>query len=191
MGNTHQQVDKIVNGFRKNDSETMRETYQEVYPKVRAHILKNNGNEDQAKDIFQEAFVACWRNIKEDRFVEGNVSGYLFTIAKNKWTDFLRSSDYKKTINTDSQSFLKVVQDDPMPKEDILEEEQNRNAMKAALAQLGENCRNLLKMFYFERRSMEEISKEMGMAPNSARNQKYRCMEKLRNLCLQIKNNER
>jgi RNA polymerase sigma factor, sigma-70 family len=191
MGNTHQKVDKTVSGFRKNDSETMQTIYQEVYPKVRAHILKNNGNEDQAKDTFQEAFVACWRNIKEERFLEGNVSGYLFTIAKNKWTDFLRSSEYKKTINTDSQSFLKVVQDDPMPKDDILEEEQNRSAMQTAFDQLGENCRSLLQLFYFERRSMEEISKEMGMAPSSARNQKYRCMEKLRSLSLQIKNNER
>ena len=191
MGNTHQKAGKTVNGFRKNDSETMQATYQEVYPKVRTHILKNNGNEDQAKDIFQEAFVACWRNIKDGKFLEGNVSGYLFTIAKNKWTDFLRSSDYKKTINTDSQSFLTVVQDDPIPKEDILEEEQNRSAMQTALSQLGENCRSLLKMFYFERRSMEEISKEMGMATSSARNQKYRCMEKLRSLSLQIKNNER
>ncbi len=191
MGNTHQKVNKTVNGFRKNDSGTMRATYLEVYPKVRAHILKNNGSEDQAKDIFQEAFVACWRNIKEDRFLEGNVSGYLFTIAKNKWTDFLRSSEYKKTINTDSQSFLTVVEDDPMPKEDILEEEKNKRAMQSALAQLGENCRSLLTMFYFERRSMEEISREMGMAPSSARNQKYSCMEKLRSLSLQIKNNGR
>ena len=69
MGNTHQKVDRTVNGFRKNDSETMRATYQEVYPKVRAHILKNNGSEDQAKDIFQEAFVACWRNIKDGKFM--------------------------------------------------------------------------------------------------------------------------
>ncbi|MEC7265328.1 MAG: sigma-70 family RNA polymerase sigma factor [Bacteroidota bacterium] len=149
MGNTHQKVDKTVSGFRKNDSETMQAIYQEVYPKVRAHILKNNGSEDQAKDIFQEAFVACWRNIKEDRFLEGNVSGYLFTIAKNKWTDFLRSSEYKKTINTDSQPFLTVVQDDPIPKEDILEEEKNKSAMQSALTQLGENCRSLLTMFYF------------------------------------------
>lgn len=191
MGNTQQTVDQTLKGFQRNDAKVMSSIYSQVFPKVRAHVLKNSGNEEHAKDIFQEAFVVCWRNIKEEKFTEGNVSGYLFTIAKNKWTDFLRSPRFKRTTSVDTQTYLKVVSDNPVEVNDANEEEHRRKALLLAMDQLGKNCKTLLKLFYFERRSMDEISREMGMAPNSARNQKYRCMEKLRSLSLQMKDNER
>ncbi len=185
MGEFQRSTNATVIGFRKNDTDTLRTTYEAVYPLVRAHVLKNNGSEAQAKDVFQEAFVTCWKNIKEDRFYDGNVAGYLFTIAKNKWTDHLRSALYKKTLSSET-AFIDVVTEEA-EEDRSLEEESKRAAMLTAMAQLGDRCKTLLKLFYFERRSMEEISSKMGMAPNSARNQKYRCMEKLRTLSLQHK----
>lgn len=190
MGNLQDAANATIAGFKKNDPETLRRIYQEVYPMVRSHILKNNGNEDHAKDLFQEAFVACWKNIKDDKFTAGNVSAYLFTIARNKWTDYLRSSQYKKTLASGA-SFLKVVTDEPGEEPEMEAEEKNRIALQGAFARLGNQCRALLQLFYFERKSMEEIAAETGLAPSSARNQKYRCMEKLRELSLQIKNNGR
>ncbi|MFK7812261.1 MAG: RNA polymerase sigma factor, partial [Maribacter sp.] len=161
--------------------------YTTVFPKVRLHILKNNGNEERAKDVYQEAFIACWKNIKADKFSEeGNVEAYLYTIAKNKWTDYLRSSEYKKTVVDENRlESLKLVDDSKI---DESVEDANRNAMQKALKQLGDNCKTLLDLFYFERKSMDEISQTMNLASASARNQKYRCMEKLRKLSLEIKN---
>ncbi|MDC6366119.1 MULTISPECIES: RNA polymerase sigma factor [Flavobacteriaceae] len=179
----------ILNGFRQNNQYALSSIYKTVYPKVRLYVLKNNGDEDQAKDIYQEAFVACWKNIKDHKFKEGNVEGYLFTIAKNKWTDFLRSANYRKTVSVDASPHLRMVSEEAPEMDRERKEETDTNAMRSALSQLGNNCQKLLKLFYFERRSMEEIATVMGMAPNSARNQKYRCMKKLRTLSLQIKSN--
>ena len=100
MGITKRPTDQeLILGFRKNDTAVLEAVYTRVFPKTKVHILKNNGNEEQAKDIFQEAFIACWKNIKANKLSKnGNVEAYLYTIAKNKWTDYLRSSDYKKTV---------------------------------------------------------------------------------------------
>ena len=193
MGTIRQKTTNSINAFKKNDPKTMRDVYVEVFPKIRTLVLKNSGNEDQAKDIFQEAFIACWYNIKDGKFKDdGNLEGYLFTIAKNKWTDFLRSSEFKKTVNLDLGSLPTAPEDRSTVSDDDLEDEKNRVALNLALARLGDQCRALLRLFYFERKSMEEIARETGIAPSSARNQKYRCMEKLRGLCTQIiKSNER
>ena len=179
---------KLILGFKKNDSKVMEIVYTTVFPKVRLYILKNNGNEARAKDVYQEAFIACWKNIKADKFSEeGNVEAYLYTVAKNKWTDYLRSSEYKKTVVDENRlESLKLVDDSKI---DESFEDANRNAMQKALKQLGDNCKTLLNLFYFERKSMDEISQKMNLASASARNQKYRCMEKLRKLSLDIKNN--
>ena len=186
MGTSLQQRN-IIDGFRKNDPEILKEIYLVVYPKVRGFILKNNGDDHRAKDIFQEAFIACWKNIKNDKVMtNSNIEAYLYTIAKNKWTDYLRSADYKKRVSANEIGPLTVVEDEKIEDETL---ENNKKALKEAWEQLGENCKNLLNMFYFERKSMEDISKVMNIASTSARNQKYRCMEKLRTLSLEIKSN--
>ena len=187
MGKTLQNTDQLTAAFKSNDQKVMQEVYQHTFPKFRSHALKNSGNEAQAKDVFQEAFISCWRNIKEDKLnANSNVEAYLFAIAKNKWVDFLRSSSFKKTVATDSFSHLTVVTEE---NENIEDKDAQIKAVRTALNQLKEGCRSLLQLFYFERKSMEEISKVMNLAPASARNQKYRCMEKLRSLSLQLKNN--
>lgn len=187
MGNITGQIgNQIVNGFYQNDENVLHKIYATVYPKVMAHILKNNGNEDHAKDVFQDAFVACWKNIKEQKFTEGNVEGYLFTIAKNKWTDYLRSSKYKNTVRNEGIIHMEPITENSDPKE---MHDSNQDAMKLALNRLGDNCKNLLNHFYFERKKMNEIASELNITSASARNQKYRCMEKLRALTLEIKNN--
>lgn len=190
MGNTLQKTNnQLTTAFKNNDQKVMQQVYQNIFPKFRSHVFKNSGNETQAKDVFQEAFVACWKNIKEDRFSEnGNVEGYLFTIARNKWTDYLRSSDFKNTVVSNTAVNLSiVVEEEPTTQEMI--KEKRRETLQQALGNLGASCKTLLQLFYFERKSMDAISKELNITSASARNQKYRCMEKLRMLSLEIDKN--
>jgi RNA polymerase sigma factor (sigma-70 family) len=58
--------------------------------------------------------------------------------------------------------------------------EQARNAFK----QLGASCKELLSKFYFEKMSLNEIASLLDLDAASARNKKYRCMQKLRGLAL-------
>lgn len=187
MGNTQRKdTGTILEGFRKNDENILKEVYRDVFPKVRVHILKNSGNEAKAKDIFQEAFIACWQNVKNHKFDgTGSLEAYLFAIAKNKWTDHLRSARFRKTVHQDVIPLI-----DQKEEEDQDNEAQNeQDIMKRALHQLGNGCKNLLTLFYFERKNMEEIAENLGIGAASARNKKYRCMEQLRALAQQIKNN--
>lgn len=187
MGNsTSKNYNKIISGFKRNDEKILRNLYQNVYPKAKNYVLRNNGNEEQAKDIFQEAFITCWHNIKEDKFKEGNVPGYLFTIAKNKWKDYLRSSKFKKTVHMNT--IIEISQNSlSEPEQD--HDERNRNVMLEALKQIGETCQKLLSLYYFERLSMKQIASHFVIDDASARNKKYRCMQQLRAVAQKIKNN--
>lgn len=164
----------------------MQFVYAQVFPKVRAYILKNSGDEEHVKDIFQEAYINCWRNIKEDKIqTDSNIEGYLMTIAKNKWTDYLRSSSFKNKSLEIGQ--LSIVSDEITINEKQVE--LDRTTLRKALEQMGEACKKVLQLFYFERKSMNDIALELKITSASARNQKYRCMEKLRNTALELKNN--
>src|SRR5690606_12708907 len=97
LGSPSQQ--KTIQGILENNEGVLRSLYAEVFPKVRVYVLQNKGSEAQAKDIFQDAFLAFWKNIRNEQYEareESAVQAYLFTIAKNKWIDYLRSNDYRK-----------------------------------------------------------------------------------------------
>lgn len=184
-----QKQKELLAGFKNNDPVILKGIYKKVFPMVKAYVLKNNGNEAHAKDLFQEAFVACWKNIKADKFQGGNLEAYLYTISKNKWTDYLRSSGFKNTVSENEIGDW-YADDEAYDHEKEKDDLANQNALQAALKQLGAGCRELLDLFYFQKKSMEEMAVKLGLGAASIRNKKYRCMERLRTLALKIRDNE-
>ena len=51
-----------------------------------------------------------------------------------------------------------------------------------AFKKLGKECKELLEVFYFEKKSLREIAAQFNIGEASARNKKYRCIQKLRSL---------
>ncbi len=172
--------------IKKNDAATLKELYKSNFAKVKRYVLKNSGDEQQAKDVYQEAFLAMWRNIKDDKFSsesETAINGYLFQIAKHKWLDQVRSVRYKNTtfINRD------LEYNEPETDENEVQNRKIKIVMES-LANLGERCQLLLKLFYFERKPFKEIAEIMAMDEASARNAKYRCQEQLKKMTQIIPN---
>lgn len=170
--------------IKKNDSATLKQLYILNFPKVNRFVLKNNGDNQDAKDVYQEAFLAMWRNIKNDKFSaisETSINGYLYKIAKNKWLDHLRSARYKNTIFINREIEYEETEMDE-------DEAKNKKIklMTEYISQLGEKCQTLLKLFYFERKSYKEIATIINIDETSARNAKYRCQEQLKKLTQRI-----
>lgn len=177
---------QLVDAIKENDANILKALYTSNYPKIEALVLKNSGSSAHAKDIYQDAFITVWTHIKQNKFAPQNDSalqGYLYKICKNKWTDVLRSKAFKdvKPLNTDT---IKTVKSEETY--DTLEDKKLKLTM-AAFENLGQPCKQLLKTFYFEKKSLKEISKELNIEETTARNKKYRCMQKLRAVVLASK----
>lgn len=167
------------NAIKANDEVALKNLYKDNYYKIEMFVLNNNGTTDDAKDVYQEAFVAVWRNIQLDRFYPENesaLSGYLYRIAKNKWMDHLRSGHYKNVTAISDHA-------DNLP-EDILPEEEVQyiTEVKRQFEKLGENCREVLTRFYYKKESMKIIAQKFEWTEATAKNNKYRCLQKLREL---------
>lgn len=181
-----------IDAIKANNTDVIKQIYIENYPKVELLVLKNSGTKEQAKDLYQEAFLAFWRNISGDKFIpksHSSINGYLYTIAKYKWIDQLRSIKDKKTVLPDDrlQFANDAIDKNPVDHDftdDIIEKERLLDKAMAAFKNLGQPCKSLLIRFYFEKKSMKEIAKEFQLDPASARNKKYRCMQKLRDIAL-------
>lgn len=181
---------QFIEAIKVNDIVALKHLYKINYPKVEVLVLKNNGTKEHAKDIFQDAFLALWKNVKQDKFVpqnESSINGYLYTIAKHKWMDYLRSKDYKKTVVYSALTDTAALDDDlSKTTDDNINDERLQNVMHAFKG-LGAPCKDLLMKFYFEKKSMKDIAEELQLDAASTRNKKYRCMQKLRELALNLK----
>lgn len=166
--------------IRQNDESELRQLYAANYPRVESFVCNNNGTAEQAKDIFQEAFIAVWRNIQLDKFQPQDGAGldaYLFQIAKNKWMDYLRSGHYNKVVRMDTTA-LQEREDDKV----TATEHEYLASVKKHFANLGDNCKKILTLYYYNNESMKQIADRMNWTEATAKNNKYRCIQKLKEL---------
>jgi len=174
--NSFQQLGAI----KANDEQTLQHLYQNGYAKVEKYVLNNKGSAEQAKDIYQDAFIAVWRNIQLDQFVPRNetaLSGYLYQVAKNKWIDYLRSAHHKNTVSVNE------LPNEYEPVEELPKEQQEYlSGIMAGFRQLAPNCKEVLTRFYYRNETMKTIAEAMEWTEATARNNKYRCLERLREM---------
>jgi DNA-directed RNA polymerase specialized sigma24 family protein len=70
-----------------------------------------------------------------------------------------------------------------MNEQDQAPTEQMISHARQALARMEEPCRRLIEMFYYGKKSMEEITRELNYKnAETAKNQKCRCMKRLRKI---------
>jgi RNA polymerase sigma factor (sigma-70 family) len=160
-----------------NDDKALEALYTANFYKTEAFVMANSGTAEEAKDIYQEAFIAAWQNIRAGRFVPQNGSSleaYLFQIAKYKWYDHLKAVKKIRVVPVEDSSFIEASYNE--------EEESYIEKVQQHFKNLGEPCRQVLTLFYFMKQSMSNIAATFSWTEATAKNNKYRCLQRLRNM---------
>ncbi len=159
--------------------------YEITFPMVRRTLSERSCPPQEAEDLFQEALVALWQNARDGKYVLRSgtrLSTYLTQLCVNRWIDRTRKVAFRRTESHEAvpeRGDANVTDADP----EYLLRELRHERLDEAFARLGDACRDLLKKFYFERCSLEEIAEERQVSTASAKTIKYRCMQRLRRLC--------
>ncbi|MGJ8591289.1 MAG: RNA polymerase sigma factor [Aquaticitalea sp.] len=174
----------LLDAFLTNKEVPVRDFYIEQYPKTKMYILSHGGTEDCAKDIFQEAFFSCWKKLSSGKFTPAAISeiqAYLFTASKNKWIDKKRRESKNREIALDP-NMAQMAEDHLVFNDEKHIEEKRLTITLSAFEQLGQACKELLTLFYFEKESLKLIAEKLNIEEASAKNKKYRCIQKLKEL---------
>jgi len=137
-------------------------------------------NEEQAKDAFQEAMIAFHHNIcsKKLTVLTCTVRSYLFRLGIHKILN-LQKKEQRLTYDIDLQLIQGKEHEDFM-NEDRLETIQEQ--IGKALEKLPEDCRKVLKLYYYHGYDMDSIAREMGYKnADTAKSKKSLSMKKLLN----------
>lgn len=164
-----------------NSDLAYRQLYKAHYTIIKQYVLKNSGSDDDVKDLFQEGIIALWDNIHAGKYQHTNenmLHGYFRTICKFKWMEILRSKGRFVAL-PENEEF--DIETDETVLNDLIKREEI-NEFDGMFSALSEKCRQILALFYYEKKSMKEISEVTGYEVVSMRNEKYKCIEKLRGL---------
>ena len=172
----------LIEGILSHKSQALRYLYNSMYGQIESFVLKNNGSQDEAKDVFQEGMIALYQNLVKGSYQKEQttrLSSYFFQICKFKWYSTLRSAHKRKM--QDSLDHQVPGEYDIGFESDTATWDENK-AIRQAMNHLGDACRRLLTSFYYDEKSMKQIADELGQQTNSVKNAKYRCMQKLKEL---------
>ncbi len=158
--------------------------YQENFLAISTYIKKNKGKPEDAEDIFQDGLMAFYEQVVKGTFKgTSSIRTYLFAICKNIWIKRLRKASSQREIYGKEEDF---PQKEDLVLDLIITEEESKQ-LASLLDQIGEDCKKVLLLYYYERKRMKEIAKTLGFANEQvAKNKKNRCLGKLKELAHRI-----
>jgi len=144
--------------------------YKRYAGDVRRFALYLCGDVVMADEITSDTFVRAW--MAADRIRQPTVRGYLFTIARNAYTDLLRRAARHTQLDEN-------MPDTRISAQTQMEQSAEVRAVLAALQQLPEMERTVLLMRTLDEMPYEEIAETLGIPMVSARVTVHRARLKL------------
>ena len=170
----------LLRGLAKNDSKAVEQLYKSHFSMIQHFVENNNGSFDDARDIFQEAMIALYEKVQSDSFVlTCQIKTYLFSICKHLWLKRLHQiGKYSSPLNMQEET-ISIESD----LDDFREKDAVFAIMDRALNSLGEPCKGLLEGYYLNKKGMQELAADFGYTnADNAKNQKYKCLMRLKKL---------
>lgn len=184
----------IITAMTHNYEDIVREWYNRLRPAFMRKLTLHypSLSLDDAENLYQDAFIAVYDNLLADRVREDTCwSNYIITIGLNlankamrrtTVTDYIgngEDSELRDTIARKAEQIMKDMPEEELPLSDNLEVQ---SLLGNELIHTPEPCASIIKFFYYENMSMEEIAEEVGYRnAQTAKAKKSQCMTDLIN----------
>lgn len=176
----------LIEAFRKGNTRPLDNFYlkhREAFLKWIAKEYRLSG--DDAKDVYQDAFLVLHRNLETDKLGEigASLKVYLFGIGKNITRKRLEGGVKEGAAGAAAQREWEDGDAADLNERQLL-------AMHL-YDQLTEPCKSIIRLYYYEKLSMREIARQMGYkSEDVAKNQKARCLKTAREMLSTMPNRQ-
>ncbi len=169
----------FIEGLRTGNEAALKALYKKYYNIVLKIVVNNSGSSEAAQDIYQETIIVLFENAQKPEFVLNcQLQTFVYSIAKRLWLKQLRTNGHFAALKEGDEDEIVDVNEEVG---EYLQKEAEIEKMAKSLAELGEPCRTIINDFYVHRLSMEEISEKFGYTnSDNAKNQKYKCLQRLK-----------
>lgn len=171
--------EKVLAAIREGrDDKVLEDLYHFILPKVTSFIKNNNGSEDEAFDVFQDAVVILFKQVTLGKYDEQyDIGAFVYSVCRNLWINRVKKINKHVSVeNTlydiETSSHLEEIYD-----------EEKREIVKYMFNKLDFKCKELLTLSVLKHLTMEDIAIRLGFASeNAAKTANYRCKKKMMDL---------
>ncbi len=151
---------------------------QRHHPPVLAHLARLTGDAHLAEDLAQETFVRLVREAHTYRYPRP-FKPWLYTIARNLARNYWQSAYHRhEAVDTEAAS-LDHPSGEPDPAA-WFERLEQRDGLRAALACLSFEQREVLSLRYGQALSVEETAAVVGVPPGTVKSRAFTALRRLR-----------
>jgi RNA polymerase sigma-70 factor, ECF subfamily len=160
------------------DGEALRELWRtHSTALLRFAVRLTLGDRQRAEDIVQETLLRAWRHPEVVGSGQQAIRPWLFTVTRNVAIDMWRAWSRIEEVIDDRRT------DRPDSAEHI-EQAVTGLDVRAALAQLTPEHRQVIVEMYYQGRSVAEISDKLGIPPGTVKSRTYYGLRQLRRVLL-------
>lgn len=141
---------------------------------LRNYLLYKFGNQDQADDMTQEAFIKLWQNCADVPLEKAK--SYLYTLANNSSLNIIAHEKVKLNYKNNN-SHLDRTNENP---EFILEEKQFKVKLLTAIDNLNETQRVAFLMHRIDGKKYIEIAEELNISVKAVEKRIHLALVELR-----------
>lgn len=159
---------KLVQLLQASDHNAYTEIYNRYFHLLFVHARKKLNDEDLAKDIIQEIFTKIWIK-REIQLTATNLTGYLYTLMKNRILDLYLHQEVKTKYMRSLKSFMTTNKSTAT---DALVREKECSAhINNEIAALPPKMRQMFDLSRTKQLSYKEIAKRLNTSENNVSKQ--------------------
>jgi len=167
---------KLLTALQAGDETLIEQVYLSHFKKcVNFLISSNHCSREVAYDCSIDALVEIRKDLLNNKIRYGNLGSYFTTRALSKLYKYNKKHKLKTLPISEDIDFLKEQEGD-----DALVQKELREILNTAMNNLCDECRFILKQFYYEERSLQEIGVDINKNYDAVRKQASRCRIKLK-----------
>ena len=181
--NSGQLSAKLVTLGRDKDRKAFGVLFDHFAPRLKSFYLKAGTNPQMAEELVQETFTQIWRKAHLYNPAKAAASTWIFTIARNRRIDRLRSE--KSFVYKDQDFFAAQL---------VCDEEQSGNVHRGelvervskALALLPSNQAEIVKLAFYEDATHADIARKLSLPLGTVKSRMRLAFGRLRKILAEI-----
>ena len=162
---------QLLNSYLSGDQSAISQLIEKHRRRVTDYIRMLVKDRDVADDIFQDTFIKVIRTIDSRRYVEnGRFLSWVLRIAHNQVIDHFRQLKQSGKVNESDAGFdiLNTLRFSERTVEDDIVDGQISEQIRAMVAELPDEQREVVMMRYYSGLSFKEIAETTGVGINTA-----------------------
>lgn len=164
---------------RSGDEQAFGRLVDETKSVVSAIALAIVGDYPASQDIAQDVFLAAWRNLAKLRSPASFVP-WLRQTTRNRSRTWLRDQGRRRVARARVDELLPEVADDRPDPSELLSEREERRLVAEALAELSDEAREVIILYYREGQSVAQVADLLEMTPAAVKQRLSRGRRRMR-----------